>query len=469
MENQKTNLTVKEIQEICKGELISGNGEIICENFVKDTREIQKGDTYIGIKGQNFDGNQFFIDALERGASCCIVQNVTIHEEIKQKYQDRAIILVPNTREALLQIAKQKRNRYNIPVIGITGSVGKTSTKDIIANVLQQKYEVLKTEGNMNNAIGLPMTILNLRNHTALVVEMGMNALGEIAELTKVATPTIAVINNIGTAHIGELGSRENILKAKTEIIEGLCPGGSLVINGDNDMLKKWHAKNKMENVFTFGMDPQNDTVAIIRKETEEGTIALIQQKNNDEIEEIQANIPVIGEPFVYNSACAALVGKLCGVSNEQIKKGIETFHLSKNRVEIIKNKDQVTIINDVYNASFDSMKSSLELLAKKEGKRKIAVLGDMFELGAYSEQLHRKVGEEVYHNQINKLYVVGNDAKYIAMQAKEEGLNEENIYIFKNCDDCIKALKQQLKNGDVVLVKASNGMRFYQIVESLK
>ena len=465
MESLTTNLTTKDIVDACDGVLISGTLDIICENFVKDSREVREKDTYIGIKGENFDGNQFYIDALEKGATCCILQDVVVNENIKEKYSNRAIIIVKDTRKALLQIAKLKRSFYNIPVVGVTGSVGKTSTKDIIASVLSQKYNVLKTEGNMNNAIGLPMTILKLRDHNALVVEMGMNALGEISELSDVANPTIAIINNVGTAHIGELGSRENILKAKIEITEGLSHDGMLIINGDNDMLAKWNEKSEMKNVLTFGINEKNIAIGKIIEERENGTLATIKIEN----QEIEVNIPIAGEHFVYNSACAALVGILCDVSLQEIKQGIENFKLSKNRLEIIKTKAGITIINDSYNASFDSMKASIELLSKKEGKRKIAVLGDMFELGKYSENLHRKVGTEVYKNEINKLYIVGNDAKYIAMQAKQEGMNNENINIFENCEKCIKSLKENLKNGDVVLIKASNSMKFYQIVESLK
>ena len=229
-------MKVKDILKVTNGKLLAGNENIECENFSKDTRTINEGDIYIGIKGEKFDGSKLWDEALEKGAKAVIVENIEIEKDKLQKYADKAIIKVENTLEALYKLAEYKRSLYDIPVIAITGSVGKTSTKDIIANVISTKYKTLKTEGNNNNNIGLPMTILKLKDHEALVVEMGMNHFGEISLLTKIAKPTIAVITNIGTSHIGNLGSRENILKAKLEILEGMDKP-ILVINNDNDLL----------------------------------------------------------------------------------------------------------------------------------------------------------------------------------------------------------------------------------------
>ena len=208
-------IRIKDIIKLTKGELIIGNEELVCNNFSKDTRTIEKGDIYIGIKGEKFDGSQFWKQALDNGASAVIVENIEITSEEKEKYSNKTIIKVEDTLESLYEIAKYKRSLYDIPVVAITGSVGKTSTKDIIASVVSKKYKTLKTEGNNNNNIGLPLTILKLKDHEALVIEMGMNHFGEISLLTQIAKPTLAVITNIGTSHIGNLGSRENILKAK--------------------------------------------------------------------------------------------------------------------------------------------------------------------------------------------------------------------------------------------------------------
>ncbi len=215
------NLTVKDIIEVCNAKLICGDINTIINNFSKDTRTILPNDMYIGIKGENFDGNVFCKKALELGAIGCIT-DAGIDASILENYNSKIIIQVENSITALQKIANYKRNLYNIPVVAITGSVGKTSTKDIIASVVSKKYKVLKTEGNLNNQIGLPLTILKLQDHTAMVVEMGMGHLGEISNLSKIAEPNLAVITNIGTSHIGNLGSRENILKAKLEILDGL-------------------------------------------------------------------------------------------------------------------------------------------------------------------------------------------------------------------------------------------------------
>ena len=231
-------MKVREILQVTKGKLIIGNENLECENFSKDTRIIQKGDIYIGIKGEKFDGSQFWKQALDNGAEAVIIENTEITSEDIQQYSNKTIIKVENTLEALYEIARYKRSQYDIPVIAVTGSVGKTSTKDIIASVVSTRYKTLKTEGNNNNNIGLPLTILKLKDHEALVIEMGMNHFGEISLLTSIAKPTLAVITNIGTSHIGILGSRENILKAKLEIIEGMSIP-KIIINNDNDLLQK--------------------------------------------------------------------------------------------------------------------------------------------------------------------------------------------------------------------------------------
>ena len=237
-------MKVRDILNITKGKLIIGNENLECENFSKDTRTIENGDIYIGIKGETFDGSQFWSQALDNGAEAVIIENIEIDQKQLEKYSNKTIIKVENTLEALYEIAKYKRSLYNIPVIAVTGSVGKTSTKDIIASVVSTKYKTLKTEGNNNNNIGLPLTILKLKDHEALVIEMGMNHFREISLLTSIAKPTLAVITNIGTSHIGNLGSRENILKAKLEILEGMNQP-KIIINNDNDLLHKWQEENR--------------------------------------------------------------------------------------------------------------------------------------------------------------------------------------------------------------------------------
>ena len=457
-------IKVKDIIKICNAKLIFGNEEEKCEDFSKDTREIKKGDVYIGIKGENFNGNALYEKALESGAKVCILENIEIPEQIKEIYKDRTIIKVENTIKALQEIAKYKRELYNIPVIAVTGSVGKTSTKDILASVISKEYKVLKTQGNLNNHIGLPLTILKLKEHTAMVVEMGMSSLGEISILSKIAKPNISVITNVGTAHIGKLGSRENILKAKLEILDGMDKNGTLVINNDNDMLNNWNKNNNEYKVVTYGIKNDSDIIAkdIKLEELYSQFTAIIEN------EKLNVEVPVGGEHFVYNALCAIAVGKLLNIKSDNILKGIEQFELTKNRMEIKKNKNNVTIINDCYNANYDSMKASLEYLSKSNLKRKIAVLGDMLELGNYSKQLHEKVGEEIVKNKIDILITVGKEAKSILNKATSLGLKKENAYNFETNEQAINLLNKILKPEDIVLVKASNGMNFNKIIEKI-
>ncbi len=457
-------ISVKEIIEICTGKLIIGNINTKCISFCTDTRKIKMGDTYIGLKGEKFNGSEFYKQALEAGASVCILQKVEINEETKNKYSDRTIILVDDTLKALQKIAKYKRSLYNIPVVAVTGSVGKTSTKDIIASVISTKYKTLKTEGNFNNHIGLPLTILKLKDEEALVVEMGMSNLGEISLLTQIAKPTIAVITNIGTAHIGNLGSRENILKAKLEILEGLSTNGILIINNDNDMLHFWNNTNNEYNVIDFGIKNESNIMAEkIKLNIANSTYNV---KVNDKCYDV--TVPIAGEPFIYNSLCAICVGRALNIDMENIITGIKKFELTKNRMEIIK-KDDMTIINDCYNANYDSMKAGIENLSKMQGKRKIAVLGDMLELGNFSEKLHKAVGKEVAKNNVDELIVIGIEAKNIADEAQKCGMDNSRIHVFTTNKEAVEFIKNNKEQDDCILIKASNGMHFIEIVDELK
>ncbi len=256
-------ITIQDFMEQTGAELVIGNKNEILENFKKDTREVEKGDVYVGIKGENTDGSIFFEQALKNGAKVCILNNIEIPQGTIQKYKDRTIVKTNDTIESLQKIAEYKRKLYNIPVVGITGSVGKTSTKDLIASVMSKKFKNLKTNGNYNNHIGVPLTILRLEDHTSAVIEMGMNHLGEISKVTKIAKPTMSVITNVGTAHIGNLGSRENILKAKMEILEGMEEGNAIIINNDNDMLHDWYLKNRKDkNIITYGIENESNIMA---------------------------------------------------------------------------------------------------------------------------------------------------------------------------------------------------------------
>ena len=461
------NLKVKDIVNCTNGKLIIGDEKFECVNYSKDTRIIEKDDVYIALKGENFDGNLFWKEAFEKGAKVAIVQEIDFETENLDKYQDKVIIKVENTLNALQQIAKYKRSLYDIPVIAITGSVGKTSTKDIVASVVSQKYKTLKTEGNNNNHIGLPLTILKLRDHEALVIEMGMNHFKEISLLTDIAKPTLSIITNIGTSHIGNLGSRENILKAKLEILEGMAKP-KIIINNDNDLLHNWYEENRENNdykIYTYGIENQSKLMGedINLKENNSEVIAQFEENN------LKLIVPVGGQHFVYNALCATMVGKILGISDSQIQEGIEKFELTKKRMDIIELPNGAKVINDSYNASYESMKASLEYLKNTSATRKIAVLGDMFELGNFEKELHEKVGEAVSKNNIDILICCGKNSKYIVDKAIEKKMKSQNVFYYETKELVVEKLKNILTRGDIVLIKASNGMKFFEIVENLK
>lgn len=440
-------MKIKEILKITNGKLICGDEDLDIQNFEKDTRIIQKGDMYVAIKGEKFDGNDFYKDAINKGAVACLMS-----KEPDEKIG--SIVLVENTVKAIQQIAAYKRSQVDIPVVAVTGSVGKTSTKDIVAAVMSQKYKVLKTQGNLNNDIGLPFTLLRLHDENAIVVEMGMNHFGEISLLTSIAKPTLAIITNIGTAHIGNLGSRENILKAKLEILEGL-QGNSVIINNDNDLLSDWAEKNKEKyNIITYGINNKNSKYVA-------EDIHSYEDRSEYRIDGKKVVVPVGGEHFVLNSLCAIAVGRYFDIPMAKITEGISGFELTKGRMEIEKAKCGASIINDTYNANYDSMKAAIEYLEKIEGKRKIAVLGDMKELGEYSESLHRKVGEEV--KDIDILITIGELAKCI-----EETADVREMLHFDNNESALEYLKKIMKKDDIILLKASNSMKFGDIAKKL-
>ena len=468
MEEKIKDIKVKDIIKICNVKEFYGNEEIICENFSKDTREIEENDVYVGIKGETFNGNEFYEQAFEKGAKVCILQGIEINDSIKEKYSDRAIIIVEDTIKALQDIATYKRSLYDIPVVAITGSVGKTSTKDIIASVVSMKYDVLKTQGNLNNHIGLPLTILKLKNHNALVVEMGMNHLGEISVLSKIAKPNIAVITNVGTAHIGNLGSRENILKAKLEILDGLSENGTLIINNDNDLLHDWSNKEKSNSnveIVTYGIENESQFTATNISLKENSSEFEIQSLHDKE----EIYVPIAGTHFIYNALSAIAVGSKLNIPLNKIKEGIQKFELTKNRMELINLKNGITIVNDCYNANYDSMKASIEYIGKVSGKRKIAILGDMLELGEFSEELHKKTGEEIIKNNIDILITVGKMGKVIADTVKSADKNSKiNVYQCESNKEAIEIAKGVLESNEIILIKASNGMKFKEITEEL-
>lgn len=445
-------MLVKEIIEATNGKLLSGNLEEDIKGFTQDTRKIQKGDMYIPIIGERVDGHNYIEQAFERGASSIITAK-------EVNYPNKNVILVEDTLQALTDMAIYLREHRQVKVVGITGSVGKTSTKDMIYSVVSTKYKTLKTLGNYNNQIGLPLTILRHTDEEVMVLEMGMNHLNEIRHLTRIAQPDVAAITNVGTAHIGELGSRENILKAKMEIVDGLKADGRLIINDDNDML---HTVKDNHRTVRIGFNETCDLRAIHVDLRLEDSYFDVEYEGRV----YHVHVPVSGEHFVYNALIAIAVGLNLNIDMESCIQGVEHFELTKNRMDMIDLKDGIKVIDGTYNANLDSMKSSLDVLSHYP-TRKIAVLADMLELGEYEQALHEEVGEYVASKNIDELLCVGEASCYIVKKAQERGLR--NAYHFEDNEALMAYLDEMLEKDDIVLVKGSNGMNLKEVVEHLK
>ena len=452
-------LQVHKLIEICQGSLLCGNPNLEIISYSKDTRTLKQGDCYVGIKGESFDGNKFWKEALEKGASACILDS--FEGKLDDDSKD-TIILVQDTVKAIQDLATYVRENLNIPVIAITGSVGKTSTKDMIAAVLEEKYKVLKTPGNLNGQIGLPLNILSYKDEDVMVLEMGMNDFGQIKKLSLIAKPTIAVITNIGTAHIGLLGSRENILKAKLEILEGMPKNSPLIINDDNDLLSSVSLKNP---IIRCSIEKKADFQAKKIEVEKEKTQFEVFYKN----EKTKIALPLMGKIFVSNALLAIAVGSLLSISMLQIKHGLESLNTEQNHMKFLSLKNNITLIDDTYNSNFEAVESALKTLLKYPGKRHIAVLGDILELEEFSEEIHRKIGSLQELLELDALFLQGNASKYILESAMENQMNSHKIFYFESQESLVEELKQMMQAGDVILLKASNSMHFDHITKSLQ
>ena len=430
--------------------------DIFIKNVSTDTRNIKPGDLFIPIIGENFDGHNFINDAFEKGAVACLSQ-----ENIDA---NNIVINVKDTKKALKDFATYYRSLFNIPVVALTGSSGKTTTKDMLASCLSIKYKTLKTEGNFNNEIGLPLTIFNIEEDTEVVVlEMGMNHFGEIRNLSEIAKPDIALITNIGVSHIENLGSREGILRAKYEIFDYLKENGIKVLNGDDDMLCTLKEENNKLKTYFYSINKKLDAYATNIKENGiNGISATINYFNKS----FNVLLSLPGKHMISNALAVTLVCESLGLKEDEIKKGLETFKPSKMRMDIIKT-DKYTIINDVYNANPNSMKASLDVLATLEG-RKVAILGDMFELGNYSNDMHYEIGKYAVEKDIDELIFIGDYSYYMLQGAKDNIKNNSSINYFKTQDEFINNVDKLLKIGDIILVKASRGMKLENTVDKI-
>ncbi|MDK2802507.1 MAG: UDP-N-acetylmuramoyl-tripeptide--D-alanyl-D-alanine ligase [Oscillospiraceae bacterium] len=450
------NLKVSEIFDLFKMGIIFDK-DIAINKISTDTREIEKGDIFIGIRGENFDGNFYIDDALLKGAILAIGDNYTGINE--------SVIKVGDSRKAFLDISNYYRKKFDIPVIGITGSVGKTSTKDMIYSILSKKGLCLKTEGNLNNDIGVPKTLLNLSNSDRFaVVEMGMSNLGEISRLSKACKPNIGVITNIGMSHIENLKSVKNIQKAKLEILDGIDSDGILILNGDDKLL--WNLEKTVNRqIIYFGIDNIDcDIIAtnIISKS--------ISTRFNiiDKKESIPFEIPCLGKHNIYNAIVGYIVGKQLGLSKQEIYLGIKTYISTgmRQKIDIISG---ITIINDCYNSSPESMVSAIDILNKiKSKKEKILVLGDMLELGDLSISEHIKLANIILSSDITRVFAIGNNTKYTIETLNNHINNSRESIFFEDSSSLIDKIKSSLSYGDLILFKASRGIKMEEIVKKI-
>jgi UDP-N-acetylmuramoyl-tripeptide--D-alanyl-D-alanine ligase len=445
-------LYAKEIASAIGGEIIGDDVEI--NSISTNSREIGKNCLFIPLKGEKFDAHKFIPSAVENGAVCVFTQEEGTYPVTAVK--------VENTHDAMGRLAAYYRSKFDIPFVGLTGSVGKTTTKDMIASVLAQKYNVLKTVGNFNNDIGVPLTLFGLEEgHECAVIEMGMNHFNEISYLTNIAKPDIAVITNVGVSHIENLGSREGILKAKCEIFESMKKDAPKILNGDNDMLAT--VADKYENITYFGIENKNADIYadnIVPRGIDGISCAIHYGSENFDV-----NIPIPGRHMVSNALSAAAVGFKLGLNCDEIKKGIETFEPTGGRMDIIKT-DKYIIINDVYNANPASVEAGIDVLKYAEGKT-CCILGDMFELGEYAPKMHAEVGEYAVEKNVDVLVCIGELSENMYTAALKK--RSENVYYFKTVEDFEKEKDNVLFDGLTVLVKASRGMHFEKVVEMLK
>ena len=459
------NMTLENIEKACGGRYIGTEAEKKTDvlGVVIDSRQVESGYLFVAIPGEKVDGHKFIPDVFAKGAAAVLSE---------QQLEDPAgpYILVESTTKALRDLAEYYRKSLDIKVVGITGSVGKTSTKEMIASVLSEKYKVLKTEGNYNNEIGLPLTIFKIRaEHEVAVLEMGISEFGEMHRLATMANPDICVITNIGLCHLENLKTRDGILKAKTESFEHLKKDGIAILNGDDDKLSTIRQVGDKEPVF-YGMEEKME----YREDAKKSVYATgvenlglygMQARIHTPEGERDVRIPIPGEHNVYNALAATAVGLSLGLSLDQISSGILKAKTIGGRTNLL-NTGSMTVIDDCYNANPVSMKASIDVLATAEG-RKIAVLGDMGELGENEKKLHYEVGEYLAKKEIDVLFCAGELSEEIAKAAQKESKTCE-VYYFKTRDALLEQLLPFLKKGDTVLVKASHFMEYPKIVKAL-
>ena len=448
--------STNDVAKATGGRLCGSDDGALISSVTMDSRLAKEGSLFVAIKGERVDGHDFIKDVFDKGAAAVLCDHVP-------EGVTGACIVVEDTVKALQELAGWYRSILPVKVVGITGSVGKTSTKEMVASVLSAGFKVLKTQGNYNNEIGLPLTVLSIDEDTEIaVLEMGISDFGEMRVLSRIARPDICVITNIGQSHLENLGTRDGILRAKSEIFEFRNKNGAIFLNGDDDKLITVKDVDGTKPVF-YGMGKSNyahpESIVSLGLSGSEMTIVLGERK-------FDARITIPGNHMVMNACVSAAIGKNLGMSIEDIKKGLASATTISGRLNLIKNGDGY-IIDDCYNAAPLSMKASVDTLCLAKGK-KVAILGDMFELGKDTQTMHAEVGAYAASKSIDKYVFVGELGACMYKAAKEKAPDKDMVY-FKTLDDCLSALDRLIASDDNVLVKASNGMHFSKIVEKFK
>ncbi|EGT5618472.1 UDP-N-acetylmuramoyl-tripeptide--D-alanyl-D-alanine ligase [Clostridium perfringens] len=447
-------LNLQEIVKATKGALLKEADVKEIKAVSTDTRKIEEGTMFIALKGENFNGNNYVLDAFNKGAKIAIVDEVKC--DLNELKEDVALIKVENTGRALMDLAKFYREKLGLKVVGITGSAGKTSTKDLVAAVLSDKYKVFKTKGNFNNEIGLPLMILELDStYDVAILEMGMRGLGQIRELAEIASPDLGIITNIGISHIEILKTRENILKAKMEIATFFDKNNTLVVCGNDDFLG---ALPEAEYKIVKTGVGENFEIGAKNIALEELSSKFTVYDGEKE-EEFSLDMP--GEHNISNLMLGIAIAKELGVSFEEMKRGLNNIEATSMRLELIK-KDGFSILNDCYNSSPVAVKSAIDVMKNIEGKRRIAVLGTMRELGHKSEEAHEEIGKYAKENGIEKVLCFGDFSENI-----KEGYGE-GCTVYKNKEELINDLLNIICEGDIILVKASRSLKFEEITKAL-
>jgi len=455
-------MTIREILEAVDGKLLGefSDLDLTVKHVFTDSRNPDPGALFIPLVGERFDGHAFLNEALEGGAAGCFTQR-----ERESYLPGKFYIKVGSTQKALRDLARHYKQKFRIPFVAVTGSVGKTTTKDMVAAVLGERFKVLKTEGNFNNEVGLPLTLLRLNsNHEICVVEMGMNHFGEIEYLSSIVEPDVAVITNIGDSHIENLGSRENILKAKCEIFSHMDPKkGYVILNGDDPLLEPLRASLPFQSVLVGTAEGLDYRATGVESDGEKSVRCHVRTPRSG----FDVEIPALGNHMLYPTLTAAAVAEHFGMTGGEIARGVLRFAPTKMRMNILKRGDEITILNDAYNANPQSMRAAVEVLSKSGGDYKIAVLGDMFELGPFAPTLHAGVGAYLGKARIDCLVAVGELARHIYDAAKDAMVPQ--VYWCETKEEAKPILAELVKPNSTILVKASRGMAFEELVDDLK